>query len=296
MQLPLTVSLCEVGPRDGFQFEDKPIPVELKVRIIGALVEAGLKRIQVTSFVHPEWVPQMADAEALCRLLPDRPGVVYSGLVLNRKGLDRALDTGLTQIDLSLATNETHSRDNVNRSVDEAAEEGVEMVRKAIAAGRSIQVGLQTVFGYAQPGDTPIARVLQLIDRFLDLGIESLSLADTTGLANPVLITERLGAIRAITGETPIVLHLHDTRGLGLANIYAALNAGIIRFDTSMGGLGGCPFIPGAAGNVATEDVVYLLSSMGIDTGIDLSGVSSCTRVVEEFLGRKLPGKMHHLV
>lgn len=296
MQLPLTVSLCEVGPRDGFQFEDKPIPVELKARVIEGLVEAGLKRIQVTSFVHPKWVPQMADAEELCRLLPARPDVVYSGLVLNRKGLERALGAGLSQIDLSLATNEQHSRDNVNMSVDEAARQGVEMVREATAAGRSVQVGLQTVFGYARPGDTPVERVLNLIDRFLGLGIESLSLADTTGLANPVLVQETLDAVREVAGDVPIVLHLHDTRGLGLANLYAALNAGITRFDTSMGGLGGCPFIPGAAGNVATEDVVYLLSSMGIDTGIDVAGVAKCTRLVEEFLGKKLPGKMHHLV
>ncbi len=296
MAYPPRVELCEVGPRDGFQFEQKPIPTELKRAVIEQLVAAGVSRIQVTSFVHPKWVPQMADAEALVARLPERPGVVYSGLVLNPRGLERALRTRLSHVDLSIATNEQHSRDNANMTVDEGLEAAVAMVQTARRHGVAVQLGLQTVFGYAAPGDTPLDRVLAMAGRFRDLGIESLSLADSTGLANPVMIRERVQAVQAVMGDVPIVLHLHDTRGLGLANVVAALEVGVTRFDTSLGGLGGCPFIPGATGNIATEDTVYLLDQLGIETGIDLAGVAAATRRMAAFLGRELPGKLYRLV
>ncbi|ARA94198.1 hydroxymethylglutaryl-CoA lyase [Rhodothermaceae bacterium RA] len=296
MAYPPRVELCEVGPRDGFQFEQKPIPTELKRAVIEQLVAAGVSRIQVTSFVHPKWVPQMADAEALVARLPERPGVVYSGLVLNPRGLERALRTRLSHVDLSIATNEQHSRDNANMTVDEGLEAAVAMVQTARRHGVAVQLGLQTVFGYAAPGDTPLDRVLAMAGRFRDLGIESLSLADSTGLANPVMIRERVQAVQAVMGDVPIVLHLHDTRGLGLANVVAALEVGVSRFDTSLGGLGGCPFIPGATGNIATEDTVYLLDQLGIETGIDLAGVAAVSRRMAAFLGRELPGKLYRLV
>ncbi|RMH69525.1 MAG: hydroxymethylglutaryl-CoA lyase [Bacteroidetes bacterium] len=296
MAYPPRVELCEVGPRDGFQFEQKPIPTELKRAVIEQLVAAGVSRIQVTSFVHPKWVPQMADAEALVARLPERPGVVYSGLVLNPRGLERALRTRLSHVDLSIATNEQHSRDNANMTVDEGLEAAVAMVQTARRHGVAVQLGLQTVFGYAAPGDTPLDRVLAMARRFRDLGIESLSLADSTGLANPVMIRERVQAVQAVMGDVPIVLHLHDTRGLGLANVVAALEIGVSRFDTSLGGLGGCPFIPGATGNIATEDTVYLLDQLGIETGIDLAGVAAVSRRMAAFLGRELPGKLYRLV
>ena len=295
MPLPAHVTLCEVGPRDGFQFEEKPIPTDLKVEIISKLAEAGLERIQITSFVHPRWVPQMRDAEDVCRRLLPRSDVAFSGLVLNQKGLERALNTDLQHIDLSIATNERHSLDNTNMTVEAAVEQAKAMIAAAHEADVQVQMGLQTVFGYAAPGDTPLEHVVALAERFAGLGIESLSLADSTGMANPVMIEKRLQAVQQLTAGVPLVLHLHDTRGLGLANVVAALRCGVTRFDTSLGGMGGCPFIPGATGNIATEDTAYLLGEMGIETGVDIGKVAACSRQMEAFLGKALPGKMHRL-
>lgn len=299
-----TVKLCEVGPRDGFQFESRPIPTDRKVAWIRALAAAGLPRIQATSFVHPRLVPQMADAEDVIAGVQGIAGIgdmsglndiQISALALNKRGVERAAAAGVRFVDLSIATNETHSRDNANMSVAEGVEEADAMIALALDSGMQPQLGLQTVFGYAQSGDTPIELVVSLAERFCAAGIESFSLADTTGLANPKLIRETLEAVGAVSGEVPIVLHLHDTRGLGLANILAALEKGVARFDTSVGGLGGCPFIPGATGNVATADVVYLLESMGVATGVDGPAVSVVARELEEFLGRDLPGRLHAL-
>ncbi len=295
MNLPERVTLCEVGPRDGFQFVEKLIPTDLKVEAIAALAEAGLPLIQVTSFVHPKWVPQMADAEEVCRRLPARDDARYTGLALNTKGVERAHAAGLHYVDLSIATHDQHSLDNANMTVAEAIEQAVEMVRLANAYGMQAQMGFQTVFGYAAPGDTPLDNVLDMARRFVDLGIESLSLADSTGMANPAMIAERVQAVQEITGDLPLVLHLHDTRGLGLANVVAALRCGVTRFDTSLAGMGGCPFIPGATGNIATEDTVYLLDSLGVETGIDLDAVAAVSQRVEDFLCKRFSGKMHRL-
>ncbi len=295
MNLPERVTLCEVGPRDGFQFEEKLIPTDLKVETITALADAGLPIIQVTSFVHPKWVPQMADAEEVCRRLPARDDARYTGLALNTKGVERAHAAGLRYVDLSIATHDQHSLDNANMTVAEAIEQAVEMVRLANAYGMQAQMGFQTVFGYAAPADTPLDNVLDMARRFVDLGLESLSLADSTGMANPAMIAERVRAVQEITGDLPLVLHLHDTRGLGLANVVAALRCGVTRFDTALAGMGGCPFIPGATGNIATEDTVYLLDSLGVETGIDLDAVAAVSQRVEDFLDKRFSGKMHRL-
>ena len=295
MTFPQHVTLCEVGPRDGFQFEEILIPTDLKVEAITALAEAGLPTIQVTSFVHPKWVPQMADAEEVCRRLPARAGTRYTGLALNTKGVERAHAAGLRYVDLSIATNDQHSRDNANMSVAEAIEQAVAMVRLARHYDMEAQLGFQTVFGYAAPGDTPLDTVLDMAHRFADLGIESLSLADSTGMANPVMMAERVQAVQEVIGGLPLVLHLHDTRGLGLANVMAALRCGVTRFDTSLAGMGGCPFIPGATGNISTEDTVYLLDALGIETGIDLGAVAAVSQRIEAFLGKRFSGKMHRL-
>ena len=295
MNLPERVTLCDVGPRDGFQFEEKLIPTDLKVEAIAALADAGLPIIQVTSFVHPKWVPQMADAEEVCRRLPARDDARYTGLALNTRGVERAHAAGLRYVDLSIATHDRHSLDNANMTVAEAVAQAVEMVRRANTYDMQAQMGFQTVFGYTTPGDTPLATVLDMARRFVDLGIESLSLADSTGMANPAMIEERVQAVQEVTGEVPLVLHLHDTRGLGLANVVAALRCGVTRFDTSLAGMGGCPFIPGATGNIATEDTVYLLDSLGVETGIDLDAVAAVSQRVEDFLGKRFSGKMHRL-
>ena len=293
--LPRRVTITEVGMRDGFQFESKPIPTELKLDVLKGLVDAGVRRIQVTSFVHPKWVPQMADAEALCAQLPEKEGVVYSGLALNARGVERARAAGLRYVDLSISTNDRHSRDNANMSREEALDQAVDMLRLAREAGVRPQMGFQCVFGYGAPGDTPLDLVLAMVERVLPYEPESLSLADSTGMANPLLIRRVVEAVGAAAGDVPLVLHLHDTRGLGLANVYAALECGVSWFDASIGGLGGCPFIPGATGNIATEDTVYLMDSLGIETGIDRDRVGAVTRRVAAFLGRELPGRVYKL-
>ncbi len=295
-RLPDHVDLCDVGPRDGFQFEETFIPTDQKLSVITALADAGVPRIQVTSFVHPKWVPQMRDAEEICRRLPERDDVVYAGLALNQKGLERAHAAGLDQVDLSIATHDAHSQDNANMSVDEAVDQAVAMVEYAHAHGLQAQMGFQTVFGYREPGDTPLAQVVSMAERFAGMGVESISLADSTGMANPTMIQQRVRAVQEVAGGTPLVLHLHDTRGLGLANVYAALEAGVTRFDTSLAGMGGCPFIEGATGNIATEDTAYLLGELGIDTGINIGAVARASREIESVLGKEFPGKMHRLL
>ncbi|PEN05786.1 hydroxymethylglutaryl-CoA lyase [Longimonas halophila] len=293
--LPSHVTLCEVGPRDGFQFEDTFIPTEEKVASIIALADAGLPRIQVTSFVHPDWVPQMRDAEAVCAALPDRDDVTYTGLVLNMAGLERALDTNLQHVDLSIATHDRHSRDNANMTVDEAIEQAEQMIGTALHAGVNVQLGFQTVFGYQEPGDTPLEQVVEMARHFADYNLESLSLADSTGMANPRMIQERVTAVQEVVGDTPLVLHLHDTRGLGLANVMEALSCGIHWFDASLAGMGGCPFIPGATGNIATEDTVYLLDQLGIDTGVNGRAVAEVSHRLENLLDKEFAGTMHRL-
>ncbi len=295
MPYPEHVELCEVGPRDGFQYEERVIPTERKLQAVERLAAAGLRRLQVASFVHPQWVTQMADAEELVARLPRREGVTYAGLALNLRGVERALAAGLEHVDLSIATNERHSRDNANMSVEAAAQEAEAMIDRARAPDAEAQLGFQTVFGYAAPGDTPLGQVVELARHFAARGIASLSLADTTGMANPVMIRERVEAVQEAVGEVPLVLHLHDTRGLGLANVVAALACGVARFDTALGGMGGCPFIPGAAGNIATEDTAYLLDTLGIRTGIDRAQVADCSLEMEAFLEKKFPGKLHRL-
>ena len=294
--LPPRAHLCEVGPRDGFQYEAVPIPTEIKVEAITALARAGLRRIQATSFVHPKWVPQMADAEALLAALPAVEGVVYTALALNVRGVERAAKAGVQAVDLSIATDERHARDNVNMTVGEGVAAAEAMIGVARAAGMAVQLGFQTVWGYAAAEDTDLTFVCDLARRFADAGLESLSLADSTGLANPVSICRRVRAVREAAPGVELVLHLHDTRGAGLANVVAALEEGVVRFDTSLGGLGGCPFIPGATGNIATEDTAHLLAAMGVATGVDVAAVAAVTRRIEAHVGRRLPGRLAHLV
>jgi hydroxymethylglutaryl-CoA lyase len=293
---PRQVEIIEVGPRDGLQREATLISADQKVTLIEGLVNAGLKRIQVTSFVHPRLVPQMADAEEVCGRLPRRPGVVYSGLALNLKGIERANAAGLKHIDISVSASDAHSRRNANRSLKEALAEFKEMVALARGYGMVVRGGIQCAFGYREARDVALESVVDIARRHLDLGVDELALADSSGFANPRGMTDMLAAIRPLVARTPLVLHLHDTRGMGLANVEAALRGGVRRFDTAFGGLGGCPFIDGATGNIATEDTAYMLESMGIETGIDLDTLSQLSRVFEGLLGEALPGKMYKLL
>jgi hydroxymethylglutaryl-CoA lyase len=289
------IEIIEVGPRDGLQRETTIIPIDHKIRMINALVDAGIQSIQATSFVHPKYVPQMADAEDLCRGIDKRPGVVYSGLVLNMKGLERAHRAGLTHVDMSVSASDSHSRKNANRSLTDAMSEFEEMVAQARQTGMTIYAGIQCAFGYYEP-DVTQELVIDIAKKHLALGVSALRLADSTGMANPRQIKETLNALNSIIGDTPIILHLHDTRGMGLANVLAAIDAGCTRFDTAFGGMGGCNFIADALGNIPTEDTVNMLHAMGYETGVDISKVANVSKILQNIIGQPLPGKMYQLV
>ncbi len=293
--LPEEVFLSEVGPRDGFQYEKKIIPTDFKLDIIAGLANAGLKRIQVTSFVLPERVPQTADAEALVAQLPQKDGVDYYGLVLNMTGLKRANAAGLRSVEISISCSDTHSRRNTGMSLDRALGHGIKMIDWAQSHNMRVITSIQCAFGCAFEGEMLEYRVAEIARELVTSGVEMLSLADTTGMANPLKIKSLITKIKAVTDDIPIGLHLHDTRGLGLVNVMAGMGCGIKNFDTSLGGMGGCPFIPGATGNIATEDTTYLLKSMTIGTGIDISGVARCSQKLEQYFGKPFPGKIHRL-
>ncbi len=293
---PTDVQIIEVGPRDGLQREAMLIPTDEKIALINALADARLDRIQITSFVHPRRVPQMADAEAVCAKLTRRDGVVYSGLALNLKGVERARMAGIEHIDISVSASDAHSQRNANRTVAEALEEFNQMYDLARAAGMVVRGGIQCAFGYLHEKDVHPDTVLELAQHHVKLGVDELALADSAGLANPRQISELLSDLLPLAGDIPIILHLHDTRGMGLANVLAALRAGVRRFDTAFGGLGGCPFITDATGNIATEDTVHMLHEMGIQTGVDLARLSRITQNIEALLGKgPLPGKLYRL-
>jgi hydroxymethylglutaryl-CoA lyase len=294
--LPGRAEINEVGLRDGLQTLDTAVPIQRKIAIVEALIAAGVKQIQVTSFVHPKRVPQMADAEALCARLPEAAGVTYSALVLNLRGVERAEAAGIGAVDMGVASTESLSHRNANCSVSEGLERLATMVERARQADMRVRAGVQSAFGCAYEGEVPQARVVELVEHILSLGIDELTLADSTGMANPLQIEGMISAISPLARDCPIVLHLHDTRGMGLANVYAALRWGVVRFDTAFGGLGGCPFIEGATGNIASEDTLYLMHQLGIETGVDLNALAAISRDFESFLGRPLPAKLHRLM
>lgn len=296
LNFPDKVTLVEVGPRDGFQFETKIIPTDLKIEIISCLVNSGIKEIQVTSFVNPRLVPQMADAEALLQHLPKKKDVTYSGLTLNSVGVERAHLAGLKHIEISISASDTHSRKNSGMTFEQAFENGKKMIRLARKYNMHIRAGVQCAFGCVFEGRISQKKILEMTRFFLNWGVDMIAISDTTGMATPVAITDLMEKLIPIVVNTPIVLHLHDTRGLGLVNVTAAMACGIAHFDTSLAGIGGCPFIPGAAGNIATEDTAYLMESLNIETGIDIKAVSRCSSKLEDFMGKPFPGKMYRIM
>jgi hydroxymethylglutaryl-CoA lyase len=293
-QLPSEVSVYEVSPRDGLQNEALPVPLEGKVRMIEALVQAGLKRIELTSFVSPRWVPQLADAEELIRTLaPRSQGVVYSALVPNATGLERALKVGLPEIAVFLSASETHNRKNTNKSIERSLETFAEVVPPARQAGLRVRAYVSTVWGCPYEGDVPVERSLELAHALLDLDCYQVSLGDTIGVGTPLQTRRLLERFLLDIPAARLAMHCHDTRGTALANCLVGLELGIRDFDASVAGLGGCPYAPGAAGNLATEDLVYMLHGMGIRTGVDLDLLIDAGRVAERVVGRPLPGKVH---
>jgi hydroxymethylglutaryl-CoA lyase len=264
-----------------------------RVRLIDALSASGLRHIEAASFVRPDAVPAMAGAEEVMAGITRRPGVVYSALVPNRRGAERALAAGADELEAFVSASETHNRANVKAAVEESLADIAEVVGLAHEAGRPVEAGVATAFGCPYEGDVDPARVATLARRLLDGGADSLSFGDTTGMATPRRVEEVLDALEAVGIEPGSVrLHLHDTRGTGLANAYAALRRGVTRFDASVGGLGGCPYAPGASGNVATEDLVHMLEDLGIDTGVDLDALVEAAHLAETLVGRRLPGQV----
>jgi len=285
------VDVYEVGPRDGLQNELRIVPLEGKLRLIAALVEAGERRIEATSFVSPRWIPQLSDAEEVLKSLPRVPGVTYSALVPNLRGLERARAAGLGEAAVFISASETHSKKNINKSIAEALSVAGDVTRGALAAGMRVRAYLSVVWGCPYEGTVAVDRVVDLCRRLADMGIYQLSLGDTVGVGVPNQTEEILEAVSRHVPVEKLALHLHDTRGLALANALVGLSAGVTTFDASIGGLGGCPYAPGAAGNLATEDVVNMLHRMGVETGIDLGKLVEAGEVAQELIGRKLSGK-----
>ncbi|MHC1741747.1 MAG: hydroxymethylglutaryl-CoA lyase [Syntrophobacteraceae bacterium] len=285
-----SVIIEENAPRDGIQNEAVPFGVEDRIELINALADAGLRRIQIGSFVHEQRVPQMAGTEQVFEAIRRREGVVYTALVLNEKGLARAMACSMGQVAHFVSASQTHSLKNSNVSVEEAVGRAGDLIAKAKGRGMIVQAGVMNAFGCRYEGVVPEDRVREILSTLVEAGADEISLADTSGVAHPLQV-ERMVHLAREVAKLPLSLHLHDTFGFGLANIYAAWKVGVTRFDASCGGLGGCPFIPDAAGNVATEDLALLMQRMGIETGIDLPKLIAVTRRLERKLGRSLPAK-----
>jgi hydroxymethylglutaryl-CoA lyase len=292
MQVPAHVTICEVGTRDGFQIEPDFIPTELKVEVVDLLTEAGVPRIEVTSFVHPKAVPQLRDAEAVMAAIRRRPGTRYAALVPNDKGAARAVDAGVDAIHTVVSASESHNLANVNMTIAESIAKLRAVAQIAARAGIPVQCGISTSFGCPFEGDVPLDRLQSVVARLVDLGARGIGLADTTGMANPRQVGHVLDRLMPCFPGVEWTLHTHDTRAMAIPNILAALERGVTNIDASIGGLGGCPFAPGASGNVCTEDLVHCLHAMGVATGIDLDRLVAVSRRVEQLVGRPLPGQI----
>jgi hydroxymethylglutaryl-CoA lyase len=281
-----------VGTRDGIQILGVQIPTEQKIELIERLVAAGIRRIEATSFVHPRYVPQMADAEAVMRSVRRTPGVSYEALVPNARGAERALTVGVDRLVLVVAVSETFNQKNVRMSVADSFATFSEIARLAHEAHVPIKGGLATSFGCPYEGDVSEARLHEAIQQFSDLGADEVGLADTTGMANPAQVSAMMPPIQKRWPDLRVGLHFHNTRGMGLANVLAGLQANVTMYDASIGGMGGCPFAPRATGNVCTEDMVHMLEEMGVSSGASVTQLIECARFAAGLVGAELPGQV----
>ena len=285
------IEICEVGPRDGLQTEKMILSTEDKITLIEKLIDSGIKKIEVTSFVNAKIVPQMSDAEQLIKQLPIVEDVIYTGLLLSRSGLERALATSLSHYNVVLAVSNTFNLKNVKKSVEQSLHELTALIQEAKANNKYVNVTLGTAFGCPYEGEIAIDYLLTIAARFIEAGVDEITFADTTGLANPLKVEKTIKAYERTFGtDIPLGLHFHNTRGLGIANALAGIQQGITRFDSSIAGIGGCPFAPKAVGNICTDDFVYMIQSMGYETGISLEKVVKTSKWLEEKLGRTLEG------
>jgi hydroxymethylglutaryl-CoA lyase len=292
MTLPERVTICEVGTRDGFQIEPEFIPTEQKIEVVDRLAATGVPCIEVTSFVSPKAVPQLRDAEAVMAGIARRPGTVYAALVPNDKGAVRAVDAGVDVIHTVVSASESHNLANVNMTIAESLARLQAVADVGRRAGVPVQSGISCSFGCPFEGDVPLSTLERVVRALVDMGARGIGLADTTGMANPAQVRRVLEHLMPRFPATEWTLHTHDTRAMAIPNILAAMELGVSRIDASIGGLGGCPFAPGASGNVCTEDLVHCLDAMGIATGIDLDALIDTSRRVQDIIGRSLPGQI----
>ncbi len=290
---PSEVSVYEVSLRDGLQNERSTVPLRGKIRLLDALVASGLKRIEITSFVSPKWIPQLADADELAEHAKPPPGVAFSALCPNAKGLERARAAGVGEIAVFLSASETHNKKNVNKTVADTLAAFEETIGPARDAGMRVRGYVSTVWGCPYEGDVDPKKALAIARKLVDMGVYQVSLGDTIGVGTPRQTERILEMMLAEIPRDKLAMHMHDTRGTALANVIVGLELGVRDFDASVGGLGGCPYAPGAAGNLATEDLVYMLHGMGVRTGVDLERLWEAGRVAESIVGRPLPGKVH---
>ena len=284
------IEIVEVGPRDGLQSESQVLPTRAKVEFVRRLERAGLRRIEVASFVNPKRVPQMADAEAVLAELGPAPGSRHIGLVLNRKGFERARAAGCGEVGMAIASTESFSQRNQGCSVDDGVAVWLEISEAARSAGMRAQVTISTAFGCPFEGEVPAARVVALAEKLSAGAPDEIAIADTIGVAVPSQVTELVAALRSSLPRVKLRAHFHNTRNTGLANAYAATEAGIRALDSSCGGIGGCPFAPAATGNIPTEDLIYMLHRMGFDTGVDLPALLETSKWLQHTLDHAVPG------
>jgi len=291
-QSPRHVSIIEVGPRDGLQSEPEILPTASKIEFIRRAVDAGIRRLEVTSFVHPKRVPQMADAEDVIRGLPRNADVIYIGLVLNRKGFERAQATGIHEIGMAVVASDTYNQRNQGVPTAESVKAWVEIARAAKAAGIRANVMISSAFGCPFEGEVPVSRVLDLVDQVMEGDPVELGLADSIGVGVPSQVRDLIGAVRERAPGVPIRCHFHNTRNTGIANAQAALDAGVASLDASIGGIGGCPFAPAATGNIPTDDLLYMLDRSGVETGVSLERIIATSQWLSEQLGRGTPAML----
>ena len=291
MRTPTRVSIVEVGPRDGLQNEPSPVTTADKIAFVDLLSEAGHRVIEVSAFVSPKWVPQMADAGDVCAGITRRAGVRYTALVPNPAGLARAIAAGVTEIGIFAAASESFSRRNLNQSIDASLAAYADVCADALTAGLRVRGYLSTCFGCPYEGAVAPAQVARVTARLRDLGVFEVAISDTIGVAHPGQIPLVMDAVTGVIPIEQVALHFHDTRGTALANVLVGLDYGVTTFDSAAGGLGGCPFAPGAAGNLATEDLLYMLNGLNVDTGVDLARVAAASRFIESRLGHRLPSR-----
>lgn len=287
------IHIQEVIPRDGFQMEKRFIPTAEKIALIDQLSACGLSKIEVTSFVSPKAVPQLSDADIVAKSIKRNPSVTYVALLANLRGAERALAAKMDEINLVMSASATHNLNNVNKTHEESLDEFKEIIAAVKGTGMLVNGSLATSFGCPFEGSISEDAVLGFIEQYLKLGINSISLADTTGMANPVQVKRLVGKVKQEFNDIPLTMHFHNTRGMGMANIVAAIDAGVKRFDSSLGGIGGCPFAPGATGNVCTEDVVHMLGEMGLELDVDLDKLITLSKGLPVLLERNdLPGQI----